>query len=574
MEKIIKLRKLFKIFNLDGYIIPKNNNFFGEYVSDAEDNLKYISNFTGSAGFAVILKNKNYIFVDGRYTIQSSIQCGNQFKICTIPQKYPFDIFKKEKNLNLGFDPKLHTENSLNRLFGNSFINLKPINENLIDLTWKREKNTNIKPFYLIEDKDAGLKVDHKLTKLVKLIKFNKVNYLFTTASENVAWLLNTRGQDTDYSPLPNSHAVIDENGKIFLFCNLKKINKSFKTKINKNVKIYDFNLLPNFFSNLSNKKILIDTLTCSIFYKSIIRKNNLITEKQDPIYYLKSLKNKTEIKNSIISHIYDGAALTKFIFWLKNSFRTKKINEISAQEKLLEFRKKNKSFHDLSFPTISGAGPNSAIIHYKADKKNNRVLKQGDVYLVDSGGQYLYGTTDVTRTLSLDVQNNKIKDIFTRVLKGHIAVASFKLNKNSYGDKIDQSARKFLRDINLDYPHGTGHGVGYFSNVHEGPQAISRGNKVKFKEGMITSNEPGYYKKNHFGIRIENLVYVKKTRDKLKFEDLTLVPIDKTLIEKKLLTSFEKNWLNKYHQKVFNKLKKFMNKFELTQLKQACSNI
>jgi len=567
MEKIIKLRKLFKIFNLDGYIIPKNNNFFGEYVSDAEDNLKYISNFTGSAGFAVILKNKNYIFVDGRYTIQSSIQCGNQFKICTIPQKYPFDIFKKEKNLNLGFDPKLHTENSLNRLFGNSFINLKPINENLIDLTWKREKNTNIKPFYLIEDKDAGLKVDHKLTKLVKLI-------IFTTASENVAWLLNTRGQDTDYSPLPNSHAVIDENGKIFLFCNLKKINKSFKTKINKNVKIYDFNLLPNFFSNLSNKKILIDTLTCSIFYKSIIRKNNLITEKQDPIYYLKSLKNKTEIKNSIISHIYDGAALTKFIFWLKNSFRTKKINEISAQEKLLEFRKKNKSFHDLSFPTISGAGPNSAIIHYKADKKNNRVLKQGDVYLVDSGGQYLYGTTDVTRTLSLDVQNNKIKDIFTRVLKGHIAVASFKLNKNSYGDKIDQSARKFLRDINLDYPHGTGHGVGYFSNVHEGPQAISRGNKVKFKEGMITSNEPGYYKKNHFGIRIENLVYVKKTRDKLKFEDLTLVPIDKTLIEKKLLTSFEKNWLNKYHQKVFNKLKKFMNKFELTQLKQACSNI
>ena len=573
MKKIIKLRRLFKTFNLDGYIIPKNNNFFGEYVPASEDNLKYISNFTGSAGFAVILKNKNYMFVDGRYTIQAGIQCGDQFKIYTIPQKYPFDVFKKE-NLNLGFDPKLHTENSLNRFFGNPFVNLRPINKNLIDLTWKREKNLNIKPFYLIKDKDAGLKVNHKLAKLVKLIKFNKVNYLFTTASENVAWLLNTRGQDTDYSPLPNSHAVIDENGKILLFCNLKKINKSFKAKINKNAKIYDFNLLPNFLLNLSNKNILIDALTCSIFYKSIIKKKNLIIEKQDPIYYLKSLKNKTEIKNSIRSHIYDGAALTKFIFWLKNNFKTKKINEISAQEKLLEFRKKNKLFHGLSFPTISGTGPNSAIIHYKADKKSNRVLKKGDVYLVDSGGQYLYGTTDVTRTLSLDVQNNKIKDIFTRVLKGHIAVASFKLNKNSYGDRIDQSARKFLKDINLDYPHGTGHGVGYFSNVHEGPQAISKGNKVKFKEGMITSNEPGYYKKNQFGIRIENLVYVKKTRDKLKFEDLTLVPIDKILIEKKLLTSFEKNWLNKYHQKVFNKLKKFMNKFELTQLKQACSNI
>ena len=573
MEKIIKLRKLFKTFNLDGYIVPKNNNFFGEYVSDSDDNLKYISNFSGSAGFAVILKNKNYMFVDGRYTVQADIQCGDQFKICTIPQKNPFDIFKKE-NLNLGFDPRLHTENTLNRLFGNSFTNLRPINENLIDLTWKRKRNLNIKPFYLIKDKDVGLKVNHKLTKVVKLIKFNKVNYLFTTASENVAWLLNARGQDTDYSPLPNSHAVIDENGKILLFCNLKKINKSFKAKINKNVKIYDFNLLPNFFFNLSNKKILIDAWTCSVFYKSIIKKNNLIIEKQDPIYYLKSLKNKIEIKNSIKSHIYDGAALTKFIFWLKNNFRTKKINEISAQEKLLEFRKKNKLFHDLSFPTISGTGPNSSIIHYKADKKSNRVLRKGDVYLVDSGGQYLYGTTDVTRTLSLDVQNNKIKNIFTRVLKGHIAVASFKLNKNSHGDRIDQSARKFLKDVSLDYPHGTGHGVGYFLNVHEGPQAISRGNKVKFKEGMITSNEPGYYKKNHFGIRIENLIYVKKTRDKLKFEDLTLVPIDKTLVEKKLLTSFEKNWLNNYHQKVFTKLKTFMNKSELTQLKQACSNI
>jgi Xaa-Pro aminopeptidase len=185
-----------------------------------------------------------------------------------------------------------------------------------------------------------------------------------------------------------------------------------------------------------------------------------------------------------------------------------------------------------------------------------------------------LYGTTDVTRTLSLDVQNKKIKEIFTRVLKGHIAVASYKLNKNSCGDKIDQSARRFLKDINLDYPHGTGHGVGYFLNVHEGPQAISRGNKVKFKEGMITSNEPGYYKKNHFGIRIENLIYVKKIKNKLKFEELTLVPIDKLLIEKTLLTSFEKNWLNSYHQRVFIFLKKFMNRFELVQLKQACSNI
>ena len=573
MKKIIKLRKFFKTFNLDGYIIPKNNNFFGEYVPDSEDNLKYISNFTGSAGFAVILKDKNYMFVDGRYTIQAGLQCGKHFQICNIPKEYPFNIFKK-RNLKLGFDPKLHTENSLNKIFKNTSIKLLPIDKNLIDLQWKRERNRSIKYFYLVKDKDAGLKVDQKLAKLVKQIQFNKVDYLFTTASENVAWLLNIRGQDTNYSPLPNSHAVINKDGKVLLFCNIRKIKKKFKDSINKNVKIYDFKLLPTFFLSISKKNILIDTLTCSIFYKNIIKKNNVIIERQDPTYYLKSLKNKIEIKNSIKSHIYDGAALTKFIFWLKNNFRTKKISEISAQEKLLKFRKKNKSFFDLSFPTISGSGPNSAIIHYKADKKSNRLLKKGDVYLVDSGGQYLFGTTDVTRTLSLDVKSKKVKNIFTRVLKGHIAVASFKLNKNSYGDKIDQSARKFLHDINLDYPHGTGHGVGYFLNVHEGPQGISRGNKVKFKEGMITSNEPGYYKKNQFGIRIENLVYVKKIKNKLKFENLTLAPIDKMLIEKTLLTSLEKNWLNKYHQKVFISLKRFMNKFELLQLKQACSNI
>jgi len=573
MEKIIKLRKLFKKFNLDGYIIPKNNNFFGEYISVSEDNLKYISNFTGSAGFAVVLKNKNYMFVDGRYTIQAGIQCGKEFQICNIPKEYPFSVFKT-KNLNLGFDPKLHTKNSLSRLFGNNFIKLKPVNKNLIDLIWKRKRNLKVKPFYLIKDQDAGLTVQKKIDKLVKIIKFNKADCLFTTASENVAWLLNIRGQDTSYSPLPNSHAVIDKSGKILLFCSIKKIDKSFKTKINKRVKVYNFNLLPNYFLNLTNKKVLIDSSSCSIFYRSIIKKNNLILEKQDPIHYLKSLKNKIEIKNSIKSHIYDGAALTKFIFWLKNNFKKQKISEISAQEKLLKFRKKNISFYDLSFPTISGTGPNSAIIHYKANKKSNRLLKKGDVYLVDSGGQYLYGTTDVTRTLSLDVQDYKIKEIYTRVLKGHIAVASYKLNRNSCGDKIDQSARKFLKDVNLDYPHGTGHGVGYFSNVHEGPQAISKGNKVRFKEGMITSNEPGYYKKNYFGVRIENLVYVKKIKDKLKFEDLTLVPIDKKLIEEKLMTASEKRWLNKYHQRVFNSLKKFMNKIELTQLKQACSNI
>ena len=331
MEKIKKLRKLFKQFNLDGYIVPKNNNFFGEYVSAPEDNLKYISNFTGSAGFAIILKNKNFMFVDGRYTTQATIQCGKDYKIFTIPKKYPFNVFNN-KSLNLGFDPRLHTENSLNKLYKNSSIKLKPLNVNLIDLLWKRKKDLNIKPFYLIKDLDAGEKLENKLSRLNKLIKLNNVDYVFTTASENIAWLLNIRGYDCDYSPLPNSHAFIGKDKKVVLFCNLKKINKSLKAKLNRKIKIFDFHQLPNFILNLLNKKILIDVLTCSIFFKILISKNNSVIEKEDPIYFLKSLKNKTEIKNSIKAHIYDGAALTKFIFWLKDSFKKKKITEFSAQ--------------------------------------------------------------------------------------------------------------------------------------------------------------------------------------------------------------------------------------------------
>ena len=289
----------------------------------------------------------------------------------------------------------------------------------------------------------------------------------------------------------------------------------------------------------------------------------------------MKLLKSKTQfIFLTKKIHEFDGAALTKFLFWLKNNFKNKKITEINAQEKLLDFRKVNKTFKSLSFPTISGSGPNGAIIHYKANEKTNRVLKKGDIYLVDSGGQYKFGTTDVTRTLSLDNNEPRIKNIFTRVLKGHIAVSSYKLNTNTIGSEIDLAARKPLKEINLDYAHGTGHGVGYFLNVHEGPHAISKGNSIKFKEGMIVSNEPGYYENGKFGIRIENLVVVKKINKNFKFLDLTLAPIDKNLIEKKLLNKNEINWLNSYHFKVFNSLKKFMNKSELVDLKKSCSNI
>ncbi len=304
------------------------------------------------------------------------------------------------------------------------------------------------------------------------------------------------------------------------------------------------------------------------------MKKNNKVVEFSDPIYFLKSIKSKIEIKNTIKSHIYDGAALTKFLFWLKKNYKKQRIDEISAQQKLLKFRRKNKTFKFLSFPTISGSGPNAAIIHYRASKKSNRKLSKGDIYLVDSGGQYTYGTTDVTRTISLDNYSKRIKNIFTRVLKAHIAVASYKLKNRTNGTQIDNVARKPLKEINLDYAHGTGHGVGYFLNVHEGPHGISKNNKISFKEGMIVSNEPGYYEDGKFGIRIENLIRVKKNKNDYSFENLTMAPIDRSLINKNILKQEEINWLNNYHKNVFNNLKKFMNKSELSDLKHSCSKI
>jgi len=573
MNKIKKLKKLLKTYKIDAYVVPKNDEFFEEYVAKHEDKLKFISNFSGSYGFALILKNKNYLFVDGRYTLQAKIQSGKQFTIVTIPEKYPLDILKDQK-ISIGFDPKLHTEIMLNRFFKNTNYKLISLNENLIDKIWLRKKTNTKNKFYKLKDKDSGQSSKNKIFKLLKLLKINKIDLQFISASENIAWLLNLRGADSEFSPILNGYIILNSENKIYFFCDLKKISMKLKKDLNKNIIIINLNKIENFIMKIKNKTFQLDTSSCSLFFKNIIKINNKIIEKQDPIYLLKSVKNKVEIKNTIKSHVYDGAALTKFLVWLDKNFKYKKITEMGAQKKLLGFRKKNKTFRSLSFPTISGSGPNGAIIHYKATIQSNRTLKNGDLYLVDSGGQYNFGTTDVTRTISLNNKEQRIKNIFTRVLKGHIAVANYKINKNTCGSEIDVVARKPLKKINLDYPHGTGHGVGYFLNVHEGPQGISKGNKVKFREGMIVSNEPGYYESGKFGIRIENLLAVEKIKNSYKFKNLTLVPIDKSLIEKKLLNNIEIKWLNKYHLKVYNNLKKYMNKDELTKLREFCSNI
>jgi len=553
------LKKLMNNENIDGYIVPKNDEFFSEY--SFPNRLKLISNFSGSAGLGIILKDKNFLFVDGRYTLQASIECGKNFKIFEIPKIRPFDVLKKRKDkLVLGFDPKLFTEFSLKSNFRDT-CNLTPINNNLIDKIFNLKNNYKTREFYCLNEIVAGEKITSKLNKLSSILKKKKIQNIFISAPENCAWLLNIRGFDNPNSPIPNCQIILNKKN-IFFFSDIKKIRK-IKSSINyKKIKFYEFKEFAKVINNLKGKNFSIDKNSCSVFNKSIILSKFNILNEIDPCYSLKAIKNKTEIKNMTDAHIADGAALTKFLYWIKSK-KNFNLTEIDAEKKLENFRKKNNNFLYPSFNTIAGTGPNGAIIHYRANKKSNRKINKKDIFLCDSGGQYKYGTTDVTRTICFSKPTPKIKNIFTRVLKGHIAVFNTNLNKINTGEEIDKRARFFLKKINLDYGHGTGHGVGYFLNVHEGPQAISKYNNVKILPGMILSNEPGYYEKKKFGIRIENLIYVKKNKKKKIFKNLTLAPIDTDLINFKMLNSSEKKYLFSYHMDTYAKISKFLNSNE-----------
>ncbi len=552
---IKKLRLKFHKYEIDGYIVPKNDDYFTEYSKI--NRLKIISNFSGSAGLAIILKKKNYLFTDGRYTIQSKIESGKNFKIFGFEKLVNCSLFK---NLTLGIDPKLFTNTQFKNYFF-KYNKIKIINKNLIDEIKKQKVNSSIH-FFSLGKSIVGESINSKINKLSNYLKKNNSDHIFISAPENVAWILNIRGGDGPNSPVPNARLIISKTKKILFLSKFNKCKDLFKSNIIRKNEFLDIDKLPNIISKFKGKNFIIDDKSCSIFYENLIKSKFKIVSREDPTYLLKSIKNKTEINNTIKAHISDGVALTKFLYWIKKINR-KKITEVDAEKKLEKFRKMNKSFLYPSFDTIAGSGKNGAIVHYRAKKENCRTIKKNDIFLCDSGGQYKYGTTDVTRTICFSNQSKKVKNIFTKVLKGHIAVATTDLIKDNIGKKIDKRARKFLKKSNLDYAHGTGHGVGFFLNVHEGPQSITKINTVKIKEGMILSNEPGYYKENKFGIRIENLVYVKRKNKSLIFENLTLAPIEKDLINFELLNKSEKNYLFKYHLNVYTKISKYLNRNE-----------
>ena len=536
--------------NLDGYIIPKNDIYFTEYSKI--NNLQKITNFSGSAGFALILKNKNYLFVDGRYIHQAKKQSGENFKICIIPYVWPKDLPLKNI-IKIGFDPKIFTENLLFKYFANK-VDLIPISFN-----FKNKKETNIEKFFHLDKSIVGETSISKIKKLKTILHKNRINYLYISASENVCWLLNIRGADLPNSPLANCKLIFSNKGKMYLFVNKLKIGNLKKNF--KNIKFYGETDLLLVVNKLRIGNICIDKNSCSVFDQNIITSKLKIISNVDPIYDLKSIKNDIEIKNTLKAHILDGVALTKFLYWFK--FRKNKITEKKVEQKLEMFRKKSKNYLYPSFDTIAGSGPNGSIIHYKSTNKTNRKINKNDILLVDSGGQYKWGTTDVTRTTCSGKITNKIKNNFTRVLKGHIAVVTCNLKKNYNGNLIDNLARNPLKKMGLDYSHGTGHGVGFFLNVHEGPISISKFNNITLKKGMILSNEPGYYLKNKYGIRIENLIYIESFKNKLIFKNLTFAPIDLDMVNFKMLTDKEKKYLFYYHLDVYSKISNYLNKNE-----------
>ena len=554
---INKIINLINLNSLDGYIVPKNDEFFTEYSKT--NKLQIVANFTGSAGFILILKDSNHLFVDGRYTIQAKKQSGKKFIIHETPYAWPKNILKKYTSFNIGFDPKIFTKDSLKVYFDDT-CKLFPINKDLfVNKIEKVNKNNLV---YSISSLVAGESTKSKIERVKNIIESEKLDNLFISSGENVCWLLNIRGKDLPNSPIANFQAIITKKKKIILFGNLRKLKNVRKRFIKEKISFFEKDKFFEILNSLKGKSFCIDCKTCSVFIENLINSRFFIKRRIDPIYNLKSIKNKIEIKNMIDAHVEDGVAVTKFLYWIKNT-NIKKLDEIKVEKKLEIFRKHSKNFLYPSFNTIAGSGPNGAIIHYRSNKKSNRRLNKDHLLLVDSGGQYKWGTTDITRTISFNKQSKKIKELYTRVLKGHIAVAISKIEKIKNGNNLDKLARKSLRSINMDYKHGTGHGVGFFMNVHEGPQSISKNNFVKLKKGMIVSNEPGYYLENKFGIRIENLVYIDGNKNNLFFKNLTYVPLEKDLIDDTLLSKEEKDYMLKYHLETYSKISPYLNENE-----------
>ncbi len=574
-ERLNALRAEMKKRGLAAFVVPHADQHQGEYLPAYAERLAWLTGFSGSAGAAVITADAAALFVDGRYTLQATVETSCElYDHCHVtdmpPGKWLAAALKSEGHSDgavIGFDPWLHTDEGLKALrkaCEPAGVMVQAIEgQNPIDLLWTDQPAPPAVPVMRQPVEFAGETVEAKRRRIAILLRDDKVDAAVLSAPESVAWLLNLRGGDVPFTPLALAFAIIHANASVELFIDPAKTVSGLGEYLGESVRIAAPNDLEHALTALSGKVVLVDQASCAVWISQRLREAGAaVKAAQDPCALPRACKNSTELAGMRESHIRDGVALCRFLAWVdgKMAAEVPILDEIAAADHLESLRREGAYFRDLSFPTISGSGPHGAVVHYRVSDKTNRVLQRGELFLVDSGGQYLDGTTDVTRTIALGAPSDEMRRRYTQVLKGHIASSRARFPQGTCGHQLDALARQFLWADGVDYDHGTGHGVGSYLSVHEGPQRISKvPTAVALKPGMVLSNEPGYYKAGAFGIRIENLVVVTAMepppegaeKPLLFFETLTLAPYDRRLIDVTMLAADELSWIDAYHRRV-----------------------
>mgnify|MGYP006273456009 FL=1 len=581
------LRQAMQDAGLDGLFIPHEDAYQNEYLPDANERLAWATGFTGSAGAALVFRDHAVVFADGRYTIQVAEQVPEElFEIAGLPDPGPFGWLAGQSlaGQTIGYDPQLMTPNAVAALTAaaaKAGAELRALETNPIDTAWQDRPalpraRVSVQPLAA-----AGQSSADKRAAIATSLKSHGADATVITSPASIAWLLNIRGGDVACSPLPLSRAIQRADGTAELFIQSAKLDDSVRAHLGNEVAVREESEIDDGLAALSGKTVSLDPDTASAwFFDRLDAAGATILRQRDPVALPKACKNSAEIEATTRAHKRDGVAVTRFLHWLATKAQSGDVTEISAAQTLESFREDLGGLKDLSFETISGAGPNGALPHYRVSNASNRRLEPGSLYLVDSGGQYIDGTTDVTRTVPIGEPSGEMRRHYTLVLKGHIALAEVRFPPGTTGTHLDTLARHALWQAGLDYDHGTGHGVGVYLGVHEGPQRIAKAwNDVPLMPGMIVSNEPGYYRTGAYGIRIENLQYVTEAEDipggeraMLGFRNLTLAPLARDLIDPGLLSPAEHIWVDRYHEQVLAEIGPQLPAEAATWLETACA--
>jgi Xaa-Pro aminopeptidase len=592
-DRLKALREQLKAEKLDGFVVPLTDEHMSEYVGSYAQRLAWLTGFQGSAGSAVVLPEEAAIFVDGRYTLQVRQQVSpTEWSYQSVPETSTTQWLEEHapEGARIGYDPWLHTRDWVKKAkeaLASRGAELVPVERNPIDEIWKDRPEASKAHLVVQSDEYAGKSAAEKRTEIGDWLAKHHADAAVLSALDSIAWAFNIRGQDVTHTPVALAYAIVHSDSTADLFVAREKIGPEVRQHLGNGVRLHERSEFESSLSELKGKTIVVDPeRAVAAIFEALEKAPAKILALRDPTILPKALKNPAEIAGQKAAQTRDGTAIVRFLHWIDEETPKGEVDELIASDRLESLRRESSDLRDLSFDSISGAGPNGAIVHYKSSEKTNRKLEKGTLYLIDSGGQYVDGTTDITRTVPIGEPSDEMRDRFTRVLKGHIAIATAVFPKGTRGSQLDSFARRPLWEAGLDYAHGTGHGVGSFLAVHEGPQRISpvgsaqAGGDEPLQAGMIISNEPGYYKTGEYGIRIENLVLVVEReiegaeKDMLGFETLTFAPIDRRLIDAQMLDPEELVWLNCYHAHVLAKIGPTLTGSDLEWLRTACAPI